>query len=824
MTTDFSYGEKQIVASGPFKPSGKNMPVDARTRVNTYADIVSIPNPFIGMRIIVLADETNSNKMTDYIVKSLKADDSGIADMAINEVVRYVDYLGANKQSIDTNNFATKEELGLKADKTELHSHINKTVLDGITSTNVDNWNNKVDKVEGKTLTTNDYTTEEKTTLSNLKTTVGNTSSGLVKDVKDLKTNGVSQDNINTAIENYLTEHPVQSGATAEQAAQIEANRTAIGDSNSGLTKEINNINNALTRVDAITLNGKKFSNPMTKEEYDSIVNKDENTIYLVDDNNVITGIPDYSTADANKLLAVNSTGTALAWVNAPSGTGTGTGLTSEQVTQLTTAYNHSQSHHVATSDIPTKTSQLFNDSGFLTNISNEEIKNAVNEYMTNNPISVDNIWADLEENEKFYVDGLLTVKGIRADFVQGSNVVFNTSSLDSLKGMLTVYKIYTDDTESTTTNYTLRGNLLTGTSTITVSCEGFTDTFNVVVTERPAATVTNIAAVYTQGNKIIRPSTPLNDLKQDLVVTATYSDSTTANVSDYEITGTLTANTTSTMTVTYEGFTATFNVVVSEDNGYVTDSLETYYNFTTYEDGYTGEITDLSGNATECRFSNVPDSYIAGVQGFVGNKLQINAGYGSGMKKPNSPFYINSNSQRSYPYTIEFEAGLRVGYSGMSGGKLVLYPNPNTAIDFLSTRYSFDDVSCGGGLSFKFKNLTETGLKFEMAWSTLPSNTTEEVPNVFIASSDGIITTPNIYHITLIVRGNGLQDEIYVNGNLVYKSTNNNHNNLDNNNSCIQLAVSDLYMLRIYNKALSSAEVTRNFKQVEREIKEVSK
>ena len=126
---------------------------------------------------------------------------------------------------------------------------------------------------------------------------------------------------------------PITGGATAEQAAQIETNKTAIGDENSGLTKEINDINNALTRVDAVTLNGKKISNPMTKEEYDSIVNKDENTIYLVDDNNVITGIPDYSDTDANKLLAVNSTGTALAWIEAPNGSGTG--ITAEQIAQI---------------------------------------------------------------------------------------------------------------------------------------------------------------------------------------------------------------------------------------------------------------------------------------------------------------------------------------------------------------------------------------------------------------------------------------------------------------------------------------------------------
>ena len=209
MSTDFSYNDKTIISNGPIKPSGINQPLDPRTEVKLYADIESIPSPYIGMIITVLQDETNSNKMTDYKVISLKANSLGIANSAIDQVQRYVDYLGANGQSVDTNNFATKEELGLKADKTELHSHINKTVLDGITSTNVDNWNNKVDKVEGKTLTTNDYTNEEKQTVASLKATVGDTSSGLVKDVKDLKTNGVSQDNINTAIENYLTEHPV---------------------------------------------------------------------------------------------------------------------------------------------------------------------------------------------------------------------------------------------------------------------------------------------------------------------------------------------------------------------------------------------------------------------------------------------------------------------------------------------------------------------------------------------------------------------------------------------------------------------------------------
>ena len=96
MSTDFTYGGNQTVSSGPFKPSGKDMPNDARTRVECYADIVSIPNPYVGLKITVKVDETNNNKMTDYIVKSLKANSIGVANTVIDEVVRYVDYLGVS--------------------------------------------------------------------------------------------------------------------------------------------------------------------------------------------------------------------------------------------------------------------------------------------------------------------------------------------------------------------------------------------------------------------------------------------------------------------------------------------------------------------------------------------------------------------------------------------------------------------------------------------------------------------------------------------------------------------------------------------------------
>ena len=219
MATDFSYGGKQIVSGGPFKPSGKDMPSDARTRVESYADIASIPSPHVGLKITVKVDETNNNKMTDYIVKSLKANSFGAANSLIDEVVRYVDYLGVSAGGGSG---------------------------EGLTST--------------------------------------------------------QRQQLQTAYEH-------------SQSSHVQASD--------------------LLNIDAVSLNGKKFSGPITKAEYDAISDKDPNTIYLVNDDadNAVEGIPSYGSAEANKVLAVNGNGTALAWVDAPSGSGSG--LTTEQILEL---------------------------------------------------------------------------------------------------------------------------------------------------------------------------------------------------------------------------------------------------------------------------------------------------------------------------------------------------------------------------------------------------------------------------------------------------------------------------------------------------------
>ena len=77
-----------------------------------------------------------------------------------------------------------------------------------------------------------------------------------------------------------------------------------------------------------------------------------------------------------------------------------------------------------------------------------------------------------------------------------------------------------------------------------------------------PPANLVSISAVYTQSGTVYDTDT-LDSLKPSLVVTATMSDQTTQTVTNYTLSGTLTAGT-STITVTYGGKTTTFSVTVT--------------------------------------------------------------------------------------------------------------------------------------------------------------------------------------------------------------------------------------------------------------------
>jgi Bacterial Ig-like domain (group 3). len=93
------------------------------------------------------------------------------------------------------------------------------------------------------------------------------------------------------------------------------------------------------------------------------------------------------------------------------------------------------------------------------------------------------------------------------------------------------------------------------------------------------------------------------------LTVTATYSASTTATVTDYTLSGTLTEGT-STITVSYGGKTTTFSVTVTEDDRY---SVEYQGNFTTASPSNT-RVTLITNDVTlsegETVTFSVPSGY----------------------------------------------------------------------------------------------------------------------------------------------------------------------------------------------------------------------
>lgn len=163
-----------------------------------------------------------------------------------------------------------------------------------------------------------------------------------------------------------------------------------------------------------------------------------------------------------------------------------------------------------------------------------------------------------------------------------------------------------------------------------------------------PVVVLDSISAVFNQGTAIIYDTDSLDTLKQYLVVTATYSDSTTATVpsADYTLSGTLTEGT-STITVAYGGKSTTFNVTVSHyDTGWVSGVP---YDMT---DGLTENM--YLSNGVETAYNGWAISPYLRVSGafFVSNTT-INSQYcaeydesGNYLRKPNieSGFYVGLN------------------------------------------------------------------------------------------------------------------------------------------------------------------------------------
>lgn len=136
------------------------------------------------------------------------------------------------------------------------------------------------------------------------------------------------------------------------------------------------------------------------------------------------------------------------------------------------------------------------------------------------------------------------------------------------------------------------------GNATITATSGSVSATCSVVIS---TATVTSISAVYTQSGNVYEGAS-LDSLKANLVVTATWSDSTTSTVAstDYTLSGTLAVGT-STVTVAYGGKTTTFNVTVSAIPDYGTFTPDNYVQ---------GYYIESDGAVTASQYGSMSDTY----------------------------------------------------------------------------------------------------------------------------------------------------------------------------------------------------------------------
>lgn len=139
---------------------------------------------------------------------------------------------------------------------------------------------------------------------------------------------------------------------------------------------------------------------------------------------------------------------------------------------------------------------------------------------------------------------------------ISGSNTYQLTASTTPSGGSITWSS--SNPAVATVSSSGLVTSVGNGTATITAACGGLTATCTVTISG--FATLSSISAVY--SGETVYTNDSLDSLKDDLVVTATYSDSSSATLADnvYTLSGTI-AEGTQTITVSYQNKSTTFTV-----------------------------------------------------------------------------------------------------------------------------------------------------------------------------------------------------------------------------------------------------------------------
>ena len=177
--------------------------------------------------------------------------------------------------------------------------------------------------------------------------------------------------------------------------------------------------------------------------------------------------------------------------------------------------------------------------------------------------------WFNVDENKNNNIvitgPSVDEIESLKAEYT-ASDTVYPSTNINDLKPDLKVTAILQDAKEIIISEekYKLTGELNVGSSVITVTYwnSSLNTTFDVNVAE---PSVIKIDAVYEQGTTAVNPRTYIDSLKSGLTVTAAFEDESTCLLEDekYSLSGSLEEGI-STITVTYENVTDTFDVNVT--------------------------------------------------------------------------------------------------------------------------------------------------------------------------------------------------------------------------------------------------------------------
>ena len=209
--------------------------------------------------------------------------------------------------------------------------------------------------------------------------------------------------------------------------------------------------------------------------------------------------------------------------------------------------------------------------------------------------------------------------------------------------------------------------------------------------------TLSSIDAVFTQGDNQFFEGDSLDDLIPFLTVTGTYSDASTAIITDYELSGSLVEGT-STITVTYENKTDTFTVVVGS-------APVPVFEYIPEEDGLLSEFTGVTPSTdNSAKWSeSITESgslRIVGT-GTSSNYWQFKIGEtpatGTWRMKIYAQIYsVNSSANAAIglrPQISNGSTGIRMGFAKNTNSVADVKANIGTSIEIIGT------TSTGNGM-----------------------------------------------------------------------------------------------------------------------------